>query len=219
MATVVLVGFSCAGKSTILRRAKDEWPEVICWDTDEQLALDHLGTDGRPHIFQMFVDLGRARALQKVDGLERDFLDRQNETTAPTLIAAGPFIPTRQPSFNNFVRRVRPSFIYLSQTPELVVAGLRARRERHVAELAGLPNVGPWDEDIQTKREGDEWVTLSDSLIRRNVNRSLSGVVATYQRLAGASGNVFDVATVRSGGGERVVLERIAELLGLPNRK
>ena len=59
--TVLLLGYSCAGKSTIVREVRDRWPEVEGLDSDDWVAEPYGA-----HIYEVFFRLGRLAALDQV---------------------------------------------------------------------------------------------------------------------------------------------------------
>src|SRR4051812_11038544 len=90
--TIVLMGFSCAGKSTILREASLRWPAVRTIDSDEHIAESFGG-----HIYNTFLEFGRERALDLIEAGERNLLNSLMDEESPRLLAAGPALPSRDP--------------------------------------------------------------------------------------------------------------------------
>lgn len=96
MGTVVLLGFSTAGKSTILKEfSKLHGGKVEAIDTDKRIAeLDH------GHIYDIFFErvseAYREAALKYIERREGEVLDNISATSKPRLIAAGPSIPWRE---------------------------------------------------------------------------------------------------------------------------
>src|SRR5438309_440172 len=118
MATVVLLGYSCAGKSTIVKEVLDRWPQVEGLDSDAWVAEPYGG-----HIYNVFFRLGRLAALHQIAHREREFLDSLLPVETARLIAAGPSLPSRENQWSAFVGRVQPEFIYLTLTAEEALAG------------------------------------------------------------------------------------------------
>jgi len=178
--TVVLIGFSTAGKSTFLKRASGAFGDRIqCLDSDKWIAQSF----DKEHIFEIFMQQGRDLALQQIAEKENHFLDTFSQPQSrSTLIAAGPFIPMR-PSWTAYVTEIRPYIIHLTISPEDVYEGLMHRRRQHAAMVdAGHEVFGSWDKDITTTWYGSRYVQLPKEVAIENISRSMAAVVPTYQQ-------------------------------------
>jgi shikimate kinase len=182
MATVVVLGYSCAGKSRILRDAQDRWPEVEALDSDKWLASPYGG-----HIYNIFFSVGREAALEMIAHREREFLGSLQPVVNPRLIAAGPILPAREPQWSAFCGRVGPRLVYLEQTPEEGLDSLRERRARHASEpgVGTHPLFGSWDEDVTTARLPDgTWADVDDDTAIANIRRQMAQLEEIYLRSA-----------------------------------
>lgn len=177
--TVVLIGFSTAGKSTFLQYALDTFAGLVqCLDSDKWITHSF----DKEHIFELFMQQGRDTALQQIGTKENRFLTTfSSPQPAPTLIAAGPFIPM-QPAWPFYVEKVRPFIIHLTVSPEDVYEGLLHRRQRHSTMVdSGHELFGSWDKDIMTSWNGRSYVLLPREVAIENISRSMTAVLPTYR--------------------------------------
>src|SRR5437879_4487651 len=108
MSTVVLIGYSTAGKSTVLKTAKERWPTISTMEPDEAVA------GGRhDHVFDLFIQMGRKDALALIEPRERELLRSLMPSEYPRLIAAGPAVPRHDADWSAFVARVQPEVVYI----------------------------------------------------------------------------------------------------------
>ena len=64
MPTVVLIGFSCAGKSNVAAAARKRWgSDITTLDSDDWIAAQHQDNMIGKHIYGLFLKLGREAAL------------------------------------------------------------------------------------------------------------------------------------------------------------
>lgn len=179
MTTVVLLGYSCAGKSRIAGEVCKRWPTVESLDSDAMIAEPYGG-----HIYQMFFSLGRAGALDQIERSENDFLDSVSPSDNSRVIAAGPNLPNRV-RWPSFVRRVDPTFIYLVLTPEEECEALLARRAQHSRDpaIAKNPLFGSWDEGLTTSHQADGvWKELDQSTALQNIETEMAPSTLLYER-------------------------------------
>jgi len=177
--TVLLLGYSCAGKSTIVREVRDRWPEVEGLDSDDWVAEPYGA-----HIYEVFFRLGRLAALDQIAYREGLFLDALEPVDGPRVIAAGPALPSRK-EWTAFVGRVQPTFVYLELTPEEELIALRGRRAKHADTpgIAGHRLFGSWDEGLTTIRQpGPTWADVDDAEALENIRREMRQLVAIYEQ-------------------------------------
>jgi shikimate kinase len=183
MATVVLVGFSTAGKSSILSNATYRWASLTALDSDLEIARGFTA-GGVPHIFAIYSQLGRVDAIAEIARRENEFLSRLERSSAPVLVAAGPGTLIRA-EWTPFVARVSPTIVYISQTVNEAYAGLRQRREDHKSSpVAYAPNFGCWDEGTMTERVGESWVDVEEAVGLVNVAQEMNGLDKIYGQFA-----------------------------------
>jgi shikimate kinase len=181
MPTVVLLGFSCSGKSTVVEQTtKKQLNTVESKDSDEWVAEPYGG-----HIYDIFFGLGRQEALRVIERREREFLLSFTPSTTRCLIAAGPAVPSRDPEWQSFVARVQPEFLYLELTPDEALTRLRKRRRHHSEDprLANQLGFGSWDEGVLTRETDGVWRDVSDAEALANIRRHMSLLVERYEAL------------------------------------
>lgn len=197
MGTVVLMGYSTSGKSTILRNLKSKLKdrlEVV--DTDEEIA----GED--EHIYNVYLrrteGSNRQGALVHIKEQEEQILNSLDPQDAPRLIAAGPALPSRTEAWDSFVARVKPVCFYLEITAQEVREGLCWRRCKHLelVEIRDDPSFGCWDEGTTTEYKDGRWVVVNREKAIANIEREMSPLVKIYERYC--NGGKFSVSAIRS---------------------
>lgn len=184
MGTVVLMGYSTSGKSTILRKLALRSGRCLkTVDTDKLIANDYGG-----HIYNVYLRLtkgpNRQAALHYVRKKETRLVNALVPMNTPRLIAAGPALPSRDPEWNLFVERVKPVCFYLEMTAQEVYKGLHRRRSGHLkcVEIRDDPSFGCWDEGTTTKYEDGRWVPVSEQDAMANIEQEMSPSVKIYER-------------------------------------
>lgn len=200
MATVVLLGFSTAGKSTIARELQRRHPSIEVVDTDKLVAG---GSD--EHIYDVYLSLVRGRdrgpAIDYIQTKERSVVrDLQRTATPgrPRLVAAGPAVVSRDPEWAEYFAAIGPVCYCLEVTREEVYLGLLERRGRHLKQLTenGVKPIpegfGCWDEDVTTAYQDGAWVLLPKGEALDNIDKHMhwSGcrLVPTYRDCVNKSG-------------------------------
>jgi shikimate kinase len=196
MSTVVLLGFSTAGKSTILSDFETKYPQLQTIDTDQRIARDHRG-----HIYQVYLDLvsgsDRQPALDYIDEKERVILKSIQVSAGPRLIAAGPFLPLRNPEWDDFLGRVHPLCLHLDLDPSDVYDGLISRRCEHLKDQAIVnhPAAGSWDEGVTTEYQHGKWVDVPREKALENISKLMQGPFSVYKKYSG--GRDFNAIDIR----------------------
>lgn len=101
VATLVLVGFSCSGKTSTADALGRHLATAEVADSDKWIER-HIGCSSISNIHYTY---GRARALELIETAEQRFLTSRRRTAGLEVIAAGPFVPTREPQWRSFVTR------------------------------------------------------------------------------------------------------------------
>lgn len=187
MGTVVLLGYSTAGKSSILNHFKSVMGNRIeTIDSDSEMSKEYGG-----HIYLLYSTLvegqDRNKALACIEDRENAILRWFQPAPRPRLIAFGPAVPSRH-EWEGFLKRIRPTVFYLELSECEVQEGLRLRRDKHIRDgLESLPAFGSWDEDVVTTYDEDSerWVPINnDKKVYSNIQRHMSGLMPLYSEAA-----------------------------------
>ena len=201
MATVVLIGFSTAGKSTILQHFKDVLGTLVeVVDSDKKISEDYGG-----HIYLLYNELvkgkDRNEALNYIRCKENEILRKIKPDKNPRLIAFGPLVPARE-EWVQFLERVQPVAFYIELSVWEVREGLRGRHNRHVADgLKSLPAFGSWDECMTTRFDEDaqQWVLIEDEEeILKNIRDSMRNLTPLYEMASGTSNRIYSGRKLRT---------------------
>ena len=215
MKCVLLLGFSTTGKSTILREFREKYSNAIdTIDSDKEISSED---DGHIYnVFLRFVDRNNTNpAIQEIERRERRFLESVRLSRTSLLLAAGPFLPIREPEWSAFLERVRPVCFYLQKPPEEVLQGLIERRVRHLQneQLASQYGFGCWDQGVTTEYREGHWVQIDDKeRALQNVRDNMREMVRRYERLAARTFCWQDRQTKE---GQQRLYRAIREELGL----
>jgi shikimate kinase len=226
MATVILIGFSCAGKSTVrsqLRKYLRDRPGVLDnwnWvDTDKVIADRHEGL-----IYKIFLEHvkrngDRSAAIAYLQERECQFLDGYEQSDIPTLIAAGPIMPMRQPHWQRFRERINPECIWLRLNAQTTLDRLTERQTAHGnktinnMKLRQYWQFGSWNEFVLTyfHDSNRKWTRLPDFTQLANIEQLMNGWAPVYQASSIHTINMDGFRWQSEQG--RAELERIIELL------
>jgi shikimate kinase len=140
--TVILVGFSCSGKSSIGEKISKKFPNQV-----DILIAEKYGSS----IAEIFLTHERDDAVALIENEERIFLDSIHAEEKARLIVAGPNLVLRDPQWEDFLTRINPVIFYLQVSPGMCYARLKARHD-HYAELyaghARRDRIGSWNKGI-----------------------------------------------------------------------
>ncbi len=211
MGVVVLIGFSCAGKSRILAPLKEqlnkegrELPLLI--DTDEKIT-EHDYPDGG--IYSVFLDRTVADntqpAMDYIVQREKEVLTELLTITPPAIVAAGPLILQRQPEWSQFLAKHKAKIIWLRLNPKRTVAGLKDREGRYQKRLHnGKPSsehssFGCWNKDILNTfdKETNLWRAMPDEQQIEAATKFMKFFGSTYYEKA--ADVVIDMNQVEPG--------------------
>jgi shikimate kinase len=213
--TVVLVGFSTSGKSTLRRELRTTYGDTFEFiDTDVELGRPYGG-----HVRDMYLALRQGTdtspALDFVQRTERDILNSIAPGEKPLLVVTGPFVPLRELEWSSFVSRVNPIIYYLRLSPDEAYEGLLDRRSRGSDEIKAVDGYGCWDEGSMTyfNATTGKWDDLPEAFARPNMQRLMAANVAVYQRFASAE-RTYDVRRLTPEQ-RQMLLTAVARDLGL----
>lgn len=216
---VVLLGFSTTGKSSIRRDFEARYgARLRVLDSDLEISKQN-----GEHVYNVYLHYrdgeSTAPAIKAIEDRETQFLRTEYPTDKPILVAAGSFLSIR-PGWEDFIKRYRPTFFYLSKTPAQVLDGLLTRRRKQQAtqpDLASDPGFGCWDQDVTTEYRQGCWVELPRNAALANVERHMRGMDAKYQALvrSGHPHRTFSWDQRQQAGGKEELDEAIRQVLGL----
>jgi shikimate kinase len=183
---VILVGFSTAGKSSILKEIQKRNGEYKYVDTDSEISRAHEG-----HIYNVFLDkwdendpINRQKALSFIAAREDEILnDLTLPAEKPTLIAAGPFLHIRS-KWVSFTEVTHPDIFHISITPESVYEGLLKRHGDHKKIIGDRRGFGCWDLGVTKKYMDGEYILLDEELAIKNIDKLLSDATSKYRQLS-----------------------------------
>ncbi len=198
MGVAVLIGFSCAGKSSVRAplikylKSKNVTPLPKWIDTDKIICSEE------PYqgiIYRVFVDLVTAnnttKAMNYIDRQQLQFLETFTATEGPTLIAAGPIMPT-YPEFRAFVTRNKAKCFYLKLNPTRTHQRLRKRQDAHGNKIIDNRKLnthmqfGSWNDFVLNHWDDGKpgWVPHSDDDQLTNIKALMRTWQPSYERFA-----------------------------------
>lgn len=185
MTTLVLVGFSCSGKTTISNALAESVPGLDRFDTDEWVAK-HNGVE---HIWELPYRYGRRVALQRIAQSERFFL-RTHVADGTQIIAAGPFVPTHTDDWERFVTRTDAKVVLITISPAEATKRLLKRRQSMIDDTAinsDHPMFGSWDDGVTTERltPDGSWTLRSQTDSEDSVTDLIASLRTIYQATPG----------------------------------
>jgi shikimate kinase len=184
----VLLGFSTTGKSALSRafEALQNSGLVFIYDTDKLIGESYGG-----HIYNAYLQLGRARALRAIEKEERRFL---SDFTAvkPTLIVAGPNLVLRDPEWKDLIKRASPRCFYLTIKPREVYQGLSHRYVEEHAIVGNDRNFGSWNECATTNFEAhfQRWMLVDEKTALANIKSNMRYQVREYEAASKAEDRI-----------------------------
>jgi len=176
--SVILLGFSTAGKSFYLNRIEKEYPNEFSFlDSDKFVSSAHHG-----HIFNIFMEIGRDAAITYIENKEKEFIQFvTNYNGKPLLIAAGPFLVIRD-GWDKLIANKNPFIIHLDKDPDNIYQGLLQRREKQKEILdISNPNFGSWDKDVTTQINNGVYQDISTNAALENIKEHLIRINPIYQ--------------------------------------
>jgi len=140
---IALTGMSTTGKTKIgkdligmnLSLAQD----IELRDSDAWIAERILGDKLKPGIARIYLTLGRAVALKKIEDEEENFLQAFMSGPQNVIFALGPGVGLR-PSWKEFKKTTK--LVKLDKAPEEILTGLKLRLENIKKQIrANFPNL------------------------------------------------------------------------------
>ena len=187
--TVILLGFSTTGKSTILQYFKKNYRRKAYYiDTDKEISKDF-----ECHIYNVYLDLmenqdpiERTAPIDYIEKKENYLLDKlcSEKLDKPRLIAAGPFLHTR-PNFDKFNNIAKPEYYFLEIDELSVYEGLLYRHQNQIKEgLDNDPYFGCWDLGVTKEFKNGYYELLPKRIAIEKIKEMLNSVQYNYKQLA-----------------------------------
>ncbi len=181
-----MIGFSCTGKTSLGTQVFGE--DIL--DSDKELRQWIGNKEGQPfaHVYEIFMKLGRKRALAVIQGAENALIDRWAGDTRRLIISLGPGFPFR----DNWVRlRAISKVVLFRKSPQGIYSGMKERREKIFADCPEAKSHDNWDvgvivDDNRTELSQEVAIMNIQRLLdeRENYYRDNDGVVETDNRNA-----------------------------------
>jgi len=200
MKTIVLMGFSTAGKSSISRLLEEnpKYNELIDFkDSDKYIAsqFDPI----KPNIYKIFLNLtkvsiqnniiviDRAEVFEYINKKAKEFLRKLltiNSTSKKCRIKAGcPFLNSdNNNEWSEFIKTAKPDYILLKITAQRAYKKLI---ERHISqsknpEICNHPNFGSWDLGVTKAFDTNRFKLLREEDALNNIISLINSVEPAY---------------------------------------
>lgn len=180
MAVVVLVGFSCAGKSSILdplekqlekTLSEEQKSEFGVLDTDKEITKTDYPDGGIYSVFlEKTVGADSSAALHYIAQREKQILLSPG-LKKYAVVAAGPMLLSHSSEWKSFCEANRPEIFWLKLSPKRTLERLKARQERYKTKLfngnvaSEHSNFGCWNDQILTRydQETKQWISTDEA--------------------------------------------------------
>lgn len=191
MNTIVLLGFSTAGKSHFKEKIGENNPDISTADSDKFVAKEY------GNIYSIYNTLGYCEAINYITKKEEEFLSSINMADK-LLIAAGPFLVNHKAAFNSFNEKFKPEYFYLKRSPENIYQDLIKRHERQKKDshLFNNPNFACWDVGVTVEKVGDKIQLIDNKEAINNIIGLLKTVETDYMNFS--KNNIIDADKLRT---------------------
>lgn len=141
MRQVIFIGFSTTGKSTLINKLADKFPNRTKFDTDKEIAKDFGGSIA--NIYYANKNLTDTHTF--IDEQESAVLNFLTSADDNLMIAAGPGIPFRS-AYSNYVQIKQPHIVFIERPAKEIYQSLLDRRNKMKTETAHhRQDFGMWD--------------------------------------------------------------------------
>ncbi len=191
MSTIILLGFSTAGKSYYKDKIQKNEPDITTADSDKFVAKEF------GNIYSIYNSFGHKDAISYIAKKEIEFLTSLHQADK-LLIAAGPFLTNHTEEFNSFHEKFKPEYFYLKRSPENIYDSLIKRHEEQKIDpnLFNNPNFACWDDGVTTQKVGDKYILID----RSSAINKIVGLIGTVesQYLKFSENNIIDADKLRN---------------------
>ncbi len=149
MRQIIFIGFSTTGKTTLINKIADKFPNRTKFDTDKVIAKDF--DESIANIYYSNKNL--ADTHEFIEGQESAVLSALTNAADNLVIAAGPGIPFRS-AFQTFVLKKKPHVVLIERPASEIYESLLDRRNKMKAEKEHhRPDFGAWDIGVMVDEE------------------------------------------------------------------
>ncbi|MFC5191107.1 shikimate kinase [Algoriphagus aquatilis] len=178
MKQIIIIGFSTTGKSSLIKKIKEEIPSIrrSILDTDEEISKNYENS-----ISNIYLQLGREKALFEILKLESQLIENLIEKPNNLIIAAGPGLPFRE-NFKKYISIKQPHVILLENSANNIYENLKKRREELFNKLKEpRSDFGIWDIGVMV----DEYnIEFDKKIAIENIENILKQRNKTYRYFA-----------------------------------
>ena len=138
---LLLIGFSCTGKTSLGQKA---FGEDTVLDSDDELRTWIGNKEGLhfDHVYEIYMKLGRDRALLLIEEAEKALVDRWADDTSPMIISLGPGFPFR----DNWARlRAISHVVLFKRLPHDIHKSMKERRNEIFVSCREAKKYDNWD--------------------------------------------------------------------------
>jgi shikimate kinase len=150
---LLLIGFSCTGKTYLGKKA---FGEDTVTDSDDEVRkwVENKENQRFDHVYEIFMRLGRQRALSLIGEAEKALIDAWADDTNQKVISLGPGFPLHE----NWGRlRANSQVVLLRKSPDGIYEGMRARREKIFECCPEAKRHDNWDIGVMVGEDGKEF--------------------------------------------------------------
>jgi shikimate kinase len=138
---LLLIGFSCTGKTSVGREA---FGEGTVLDSDDELLKWIGNKEGQrfDHVYEVFMRLGRDSALRQIEEAEKALVDTWSRDATRKIISLGPGFPLR----DNWARlRAISHVVLFRRSPDKIYESLKGRRKEIFDSCPSAKEHDNWD--------------------------------------------------------------------------
>lgn len=163
---LLLIGFSCTGKTSL---GQEAFGEDTVLDSDDELRKWIGNKEGLyfDHVYEIYMKLGRDRALPLIEEAEKALVDRWADDTSPMIIGLGPGFPFR----DNWVRfRAISHVVLFKRSPHDIYKSMKKRRNAIFGSCPEAKKHDNWDVGVI----GDEYRREFSQKVRSGISSNSS---------------------------------------------
>jgi shikimate kinase len=147
MRQIIFIGFSTTGKSTLINKIVDTFPQRIKFDTDEEIAKDYDQS-----IANIYYSNNIDETHTLIKSLEENILLSLKSSSDNLIIAAGPGIPFKN-TFPEYIKSKNPHVVLLEKSAGDIYKSLLDRRNKMKQQLHHQrPDFGVWDIEVMVDK-------------------------------------------------------------------